>query len=59
MKLLLVVVVASLAITCARDDGQPDPPTQVLVECDPHEPLGAPLACPPPAIDAGVDAPHD
>ena len=44
---------------CTRGDGEPDPPTQVLVPCNPRAPAGDPLACPPGAIDAGVDAPAD
>ena len=56
---LLVAALAALA-TCSREDGQPDPPTQVLVPCDPKAPDGDPLACPPDAaIDAAVDAPPD
>lgn len=58
--LLLAVLVAATALgmlaTCDREDGQPDPPTQVLVPCDPKAPDGDPLACPP---DAAIDAPAD
>jgi len=51
---------------CQREDGQPDPPVQALVPCDPAAGSGDPLACPPadaqvdaPRIDAGVGAPID
>ena len=60
--LVLAVLVAALAVlaTCDREDGQPDPPTQVLVPCDPKATDGDPLACPPDAsVDAAVDAPID
>jgi hypothetical protein len=60
--LVLAVLVAALAAlaTCSREDGQPDPPTQVLVPCDPRAADGDPLACPPDAaIDAAIDAPVD
>jgi hypothetical protein len=59
MRLAILVVLAALAITCTREDGQPDPAPQVLVPCDPHAPDGDPLACPPGSIDAGVDAAID
>jgi hypothetical protein len=47
-----VVFFIALA-ACTREDGEPDPPIQVLVPCDPAAPAGGPLACP---VDAGVDA---
>jgi hypothetical protein len=67
---LLFVLAAAIAalVTCARDDGQPDPPLQTLVPCDPSGAAGDPLACPPDAAvdaapdaapDAAVDAPID
>ena len=44
-RLVLACLLLGLcAATCAREDGQPDPPQQVLVPCD---------ACLP---DAGIDA---
>ncbi|MDB4955452.1 MAG: hypothetical protein JWO36_3021 [Myxococcales bacterium] len=61
MRALLLAGLVALAglVNCDREDGQPDPKAQVLVPCDPHAPDGDPLACPPGAIDAGVDAPAD
>ena len=57
MKPVALLLVLGLAIatlvTCARDDGEPDPPLQTLVPCDPTAAVGDPLACPP---DAAVDA---
>ena len=47
---------------CSREDGQPDPPPQVLVPCDRDAGEGDPLACPPGAYpddaaptDGGVE----
>jgi hypothetical protein len=51
MKRILVAIALT---ACTREDGEPDPPVQVLVPCDPAAPAGDPLACP---VDAGVDAP--
>jgi len=51
MKRMVLLV---LLTTCSRDDREPDPPTQVLVPCDPAAADGDPLACP--ADDAGIDA---
>jgi hypothetical protein len=51
MRLVLVAVaLAMLVATCAREDGEPDPPVRPLVPC--HRDAGSddPLACPP---DAG------
>ena len=65
MKPLALVLVAAVAIaalvTCAREDGLPDPPLQSLVPCDPMAASDDPLACPPAdaAIDAMPDAPPD
>lgn len=53
MKLAIAML---LLAACTREDGQPDPPVQVLVPCDPAAPDGDPLACP---VDAGVDASVD
>ena len=53
------LVALAAVINCAREDGEPDPKTQVLVPCDPHAGPGDPLACPDGAIDAGVDAALD
>jgi hypothetical protein len=58
-KPIILVFLGAAAIaglTCTREDGQPDPPQQVLVPCDPTAPGGDPSACPP---DAGVDAAID
>jgi hypothetical protein len=62
MKTLALAVAALLAgafISCAREDGLPDPEPQVLVPCDPRASDDDPLACPPgdPGLDAGIDAP--
>ena len=54
---LIVLTAAAVGITCAREDGEPDPPIQVLVPCDEGAPAGDPSACPP--VDAGVDAAID
>jgi len=54
---LIVLVAAAVGITCAREDVEPDPPTQVLVPCDEGAPAGDPSACPP--VDAGVDGALD
>ena len=56
LVLCLAIAAAVLGITCAREDGEPDPPVQVLVPCDPTAMPGDPLACPPPP-DAAIDAP--
>jgi hypothetical protein len=57
VSLVLLLLATALTATCARETGEPDPPQQVLVPCDPSAPDGDPLACPP--ADAGVDAPPD
>jgi hypothetical protein len=62
--LLLAALAAAAALAalgnCSREDGQPDPPTQVLVPCDPRAADGDPLACPPDAaVDAAIDGPVD
>jgi hypothetical protein len=54
MLLVAGLVAIAALINCAREDGEPDPKTQVLLPCDPQAPVGDPLACPPGAIDAGV-----
>ncbi len=50
----LAIAAGLVGITCAREDGEPDPKVQVLVPCDPTAMPGDPLACPPP--DAAIDA---
>ena len=54
---LIVLAAAAVGLTCAREDGEPDPPTQVLVPCDEGAPAGDPSACP--SVDAGADARAD
>lgn len=58
MKAILVLLAFAFALatlaTCARDDGEPDPPVRSLVPCHPDAGADDPLACPPPG-DAGVD----
>ena len=67
---LLALLLGGVFLACNREDGQPDPPLQVLVPCDPAAPAGSPLSCPDlgvagdggqdaGAIDAGADATTD
>jgi hypothetical protein len=59
-KLAILIALVTSA-TCARESGEPEPESQVLVPCDPQVPDDDPLACPTPAagLDAGVDATID
>lgn len=59
MIAISIVLGLGLVATCAREDGEPDPPVQQLVPCHPDAGPGDPLACPTPdaGLDAGVDAP--
>jgi hypothetical protein len=51
---VLFALVCGLSIyACARDDGEPDPPLQTLIPCDPDAGVDDPLACAP--VDAGID----
>lgn len=49
---VLALCIASIAASCTREDGLPDPPIQQLVPCDPSAAPDSPLACPA-ALDAG------
>ncbi len=44
---IVLVAAAALAWSCNREDGEPDPPVQMLVPCDPSAPADDPSACPP------------
>jgi hypothetical protein len=50
LRIATTVALAIVAMHgCDRDDGQPDPPDQTLVPCDPQAAADDPTACPPDA----------